>query len=327
MLRLSKRTIAYVFLLINAVCWGAALPLVKPALSFITPFEYLFGRFALAALLTTPLLVYYTWKQPGVWRALFTIFALELIGTTLTLGLVYEGLARTTALEANLIATTAPLFVVIGGIVFLKERQERHEWLGLGLALAGTFAMIFSSAQQSWTGILSLSIVGNLLVFSQNITESGYFLLAKKRYAKLPKFFITAVSFWVGALTFAPLAAWQQQLSLPHFLQSSWHNFAIPEVQLAVFYMATFGSIIGLTAYIIGQNLVEASEASLFRYLQPLIYIPLSVFFLKEPITPAILLALFCIGAGILIAEWRPRQHKKPRGGLVRRGALSSQKR
>lgn len=314
----SRRPIASVFLLINAICWGAALVIVKPALSFVSPLEYLFSRFALAALLSLPILIYYTWKQPNVWRSLSTIVWLELIGTTLTLTLVYEGLARTTALEANLIATTAPLFVVVGGVLFLKEREEKREVLGLIIALAGTLLMTFASARQTWTGILSISLLGNLLVFSQNISESGYFLLAKKRYAKIPKFFVTAVSFWIGALTFGPLSALQQGLSLPLFLSQAWDHFFIPPVFVAVTYMATFGSIIGLTAYIIGQNLVEASEASLYRYLQPLVYIPLSVLVLKEQITPLLLPSMLLIGIGVFIAEYRkknPRRSSRQRRG------------
>ena len=81
-------------------------------------------------------------------------------------------------------------------------------------------------------------------------------------------------------------------------------KFLFP-VLLAVLYMSLFGSIIGLTAYIKGQDGMEASEASLFTYLQPLVYIPLSVLWLHEQLTLTMLVAMVLIGIGVYSAEKR----------------------
>jgi drug/metabolite transporter (DMT)-like permease len=67
--------------------------------------------------------------------------------------------------------------------------------------------------------------------------------------------------------------------------------------------MATFGSIIGLTAYFAGQARMEASEAGLFTYLQPLVYIPLAWFWLGERATWPMLVAVLCVIAGVGAAE------------------------
>src|SRR5690554_5472870 len=125
-------------LLLNTVLWGAALPVVKPALSHTTPFQYLLYRFIFAALFSLPILIFYLWKKRKLWKHIPTIIGLELIGTTLALGFLYEGLARTSSLEASMIATTTPLFTTLGGILYLKEKEERHEWVGLAIALCGT---------------------------------------------------------------------------------------------------------------------------------------------------------------------------------------------
>ena len=72
--------------------------------------------------------------------------------------------------------------------------------------------------------------------------------------------------------------------------------------------MAIFGSVIGLIAYIKGQDKIEASEASLFSYLQPLIYLPLGVLLLKENISPQQLIGLGLIIIGVITAEKKPTQ-------------------
>ena len=69
--------------------------------------------------------------------------------------------------------------------------------------------------------------------------------------------------------------------------------------------MAIFGSIIGFTAYLKGQEGIEASEATLFTYLQPLIYIPMGILLLHENVSLIQIISLMIILIGVLIAEKR----------------------
>lgn len=296
-------------LLLNVVLWGAALPIVKPALATTTPFQYLLYRFTLAALFSLPILGFYFWKQKKLWKHIPVIIGLELIGTTLALGLLYEGLARTTSLEASMIATTTPLFTTLGGIFYLKEKEERHEWIGLGIALTGTILLALEPLLTGKNGQASFSFTGNMLVFFQNIATAAYFILAKKYYKKIPKFFVTSISFYVGVTTFALLSMWKLSISVPELWQTALSQLQVPSVLLASVYMALFGSIIGLTAYIWGQDGIEASEASLFSYLQPIVYIPLATIFLHEPVTWPMLVAVVLIALGVVTAEMHWRKH------------------
>jgi drug/metabolite transporter (DMT)-like permease len=221
-----SRSWGVTFMLVNVVCWGAALPIVKPALETLTPFTYLFLRFVVAGVLSLPILVWFTWKQPSVWRKLGVITAIELVGTTLALALLYEGLARTSTLEASLHTSTTPIYITFGGILFLQEKEEKREWVGLGLALLGTFFLTLEPFFSGRNGHAEFSFTGNVLVVLQNVATMAYFLLAKRWYQGLPKFFVTAVSFWVGALSFLGLSLWQggQSLTLP--LSSTWPRLA-----------------------------------------------------------------------------------------------------
>jgi drug/metabolite transporter (DMT)-like permease len=69
--------------------------------------------------------------------------------------------------------------------------------------------------------------------------------------------------------------------------------------------MAIPGSVIGLISYIEGQDRIEASEASLFVYLQPLIYLPLGLILLQEKIFTQQLVGLGLILLGVIVAEKR----------------------
>lgn len=305
---MSKRLKSYIFMIISAIAWGAFLPIVKLGFndSEITPFRFLFYRFCLAGILSLPIIVYYWKKIKHKWQTLKTIILLELIETSLALSCLYIGLSQISALEANIIATSAPLFIIFGGIIFLKERQDRHEWLGLIFAFFGT---ILITLEPLWHGNDSLisSLSGNLLIVAHNVFNAIYFLLAKKRYHKIPKLFVSSISFYVGIVTFAILSLVELDFNFAILSSNIVQELSSPMILGVIAYGAIFGSIIGLTAYIKGQDGIEASEASLFTYLQPAIYIPLGYFLLREHASALQLLSLIIIIFGVYLAS---RRHK-----------------
>lgn len=292
-----KRQLAYLLLFINTVVWGLAIPVVKPALSFTSPERFLFYRFLLASILTLPFLIL-NWKK---WKlnlkTVAKISAVELIGTTLVLWLLYYSLKFTSAVEASLVASVSPLFVVMTGIFILKEKETKREWRGLILALLGTF-IITAGPLANRNGSFSGNFWGNSLILLQNLIWAGYLVLAKKTYRKYSKLAVTVISFWVGAITFFILSL---QAGNPILMLST--EIIRTQVLLAVVYMAIFGSIIGATTYLAGQNLIEISEASLFTYLQPLIAIPVSMIFLHENLAPLTVLGMILIFIGVATGE------------------------
>jgi drug/metabolite transporter (DMT)-like permease len=305
MVKIPKRTQAYLFLLINVIFWGAALPIVKVGLEFTTPFRYLTYRYILAILFSLPILWHYFPHIKNIWKSIKIITLLELIGTTLSLGFLYVGLNRTSAIEAGLIATTTPIFITLFGIWWLHEKEERHEWVGLAIAFVGTLLLTFLPPLLDGKSMFGGTFSGNFLVFLQNIATAVYFILAKRWYKNIPKLFVTAISFYVGFITFALCSLIEVGGSANTLLSAVRVDLTHPSVWLVAFYMATFGSILALSAYIKGQDMIEASEASLFSYLQPLIYIPMSFLLLRESVSWIQLSALGVILFGVFVAEKR----------------------
>lgn len=307
---LSKRIISYLLLVLNTVVWGAALVVVKPSLEITTPFRYLLYRFIIASVLILPVIWYYCSKIKNIQKKLVSIIAVELLGTTIALGLLYAGLSHTSALEASLLTSSTPIFTVLAGIWYLREREESREVVGLVLAAIGTLVLVLLPLFLGNDHLVVPSVNGNLLIIGQNIATASYFVLAKKHYKKLPKLFVTGISFFVGAVSFAVLSLGEVGFSLNSFLAAVRLDLSAPSVWLASIYMALFGSIIGLTAYIKGQDGIEASEASLFGYLQPIVYIPLAVWFLGDVLYWQQLVGLGLVLVGVVVAERRAKKRK-----------------
>lgn len=307
----AKRTQAYLFLLLNTLVWGAFIPLVKLGFndSSISPFRFLFYRFLLAGILMTPLIISYYRKLSQPLHKTGKILLLESLQTTIGLSLLYLGLAQTTALETNLISTSLPVLVIIGGIIFLREKQERHERLGLLLAMIGTLVI---TLEPLWLGQdhFNGSLLGNLLVLGYNLVNAAYLLLAKIHYRRLPKLFVAGISFYLGIVSFAILSYLEARQTGVSLLQLISIDLQSPLAWGVIAYAAIFGSIIGLTAYIKGQDGIEASEASLFNYLQPAIYIPLGYLLLGEQATLWQISALVVIIVGVGLASRRQERTK-----------------
>lgn len=300
-MKLTKtRRLAYLALLGNTLVWGLALPIVKKGFEAgLTPTSFLLGRFFLATLFSLPIVIYLFLKDPKFKKHIhikniLKIVPLELLGTFLALFLLYQGLNRTSAIESSLIAITWPILVILGGIFFFKEKEQKHEVKGTILALIGTLFLVGEPLirNNGFTG----TVTGNLLVLGQNLCMAAYFLLAKKHYVGINKWLVTHISFWVGLISFGIIFLLSGQSF--ELVTGFWPTAAIV-------YMGIFGSIIGLTLYLIGQDKIEASEASLFTYLQPIFSVPAAILLLSESISILNFVSIVIIIFGVYLAEKR----------------------
>lgn len=301
----KRRLHAYLFLLTTNVLWAIASPVIKYTLTYVRPFAFLFWRFFLTCLIITPIYLIYRKKRAIQFSnfKLFKLFFLGALGTTISLGLLFVGMNYTTAIDAVLIDTIAPLLIVIGGAVFLNENITKIEKIGTILAFGGSLVTIIQPLLES-KALAYKNIYGNLLVLLSTITWATYCLLVRKVEAKdkekIDPLSLTSLSFFAGLITIMPLYIWEN-MTLPMSVS------IIPnsEAWLGIGFMAVFSSVIAYFTYNAGYALIEASEASIFDYLRPIMAAPLAVIWLKEQITGPFLLGAFLIFLGVFLTEYK----------------------
>lgn len=292
----TNRKQAYIALLLNAIIWGAALPLIKPAFSFITPPQYLYLRFLIAGICSLPIFLYYYHKLHPKLSYLLQVLLIELGGTVIPLLLLYEGLARTSALDASLIGATGPIFVVLGGIMFLRERESKREWQGIALSLLGSLIIVAEPIIiGKFTDTVS-SATGNLLILGYNVTWMIYALVAKKHYKHRPPLYVGSLTYLLTALIYA-LILYPTHALPPLSLMTN------PVIALPVLYMAIPGGILAFALYLYAQAKIEVSEANLFTYLNGVVAIPASYLLLGEKPSFLAVLAIIIITYGVYRAE------------------------
>jgi len=304
----KKRLTAYLLLTLTAAIWGIAGPVIKATLSFIPPFTFLFWRFLLASIIFLPFFIWLARKEKETLKTLLPIVPIGFLGIPLCLVFVFLGFERTSALDGTILSALAPIFIVLAGVFFLKEKVSKLEALGLAVAIAGSVVMV-SQPLLEGGGFAQRNLTGNILIIVSDIVWTAYVVLSKVEFKKHSPFIITAVSFFTGLIAIFPVALieqlaiidWQKSVYLP--TQSLF--YFNPAGFWGLLYMVILSSVVAYFAFELGLKLIEASEATLFAYLQPIFAAPVAVFWLGEKITPPFLLGAGIIAIGVVLTEYR----------------------
>ncbi|KKR11962.1 MAG: hypothetical protein UT39_C0001G0017 [Candidatus Woesebacteria bacterium GW2011_GWA1_39_21] len=298
----KDRLKSYTLLLVVAAIWGIAGPVIKYTLPNFPPMVFLTYRFFISTLLMLPIVWVFKPKFLYSKREIVMLTAAGLLGSTLNLGLLFLGIEKTTVLDAIIIGNTAPIFVVIGGMYFLKEKISKKELAGIIVTFFGTLIIV---VQPLFEGNLfnSQAIVGNLLIVAANIAWVFYVIITKTELKhRVDNLTMTTFTFLIGFLTSLPFALLQTKGAVNLLLMVS----AAPLLShLGVWYMAVLSGSLAYFLYQEGQRKIEASEATLFGYLSPLFAAPLAIFWLKETLSVPFIIGTAVVTIGVFIAEYK----------------------
>src|SRR4030066_823593 len=194
---------AYIELIVVAIIWGAASPVIKYTLGGFSPGVFLTYRFFISAILALIIFAVTGFKLPKNPKTLaLTLFNGFLI-STVSLGLLFLGADKTTAIDSNIISTMGPITIAFAGVFFLKEHVTKREAIGILIALTGTLITIIEPVLKSGSGLGGLE--GNLLVFASVVVTTVTAVLAKKILRNnVDAMAATNLSFIVGFITILP---------------------------------------------------------------------------------------------------------------------------
>ena len=295
---------AYILLLIVAVIWGIAGPVIKFTLVGISPFLFLAYRFGLSSIIAFLLFFLGVSKIPKNKIVLGETVLYGFLTSTVALSLLFAGLDKTTVLDMSLITMAGPLLIAIAGTLFLNERITKREKTGIGLALFGVSVIALEPLFSQNTKFSGFS--GNLLIILYLLVNVVSVIMAKKLLKKgVSPLTMTNISFVIGFLTILPFAIMQkgsvESLIIIKNLDLARH--------LGVIYMALISGNLAYFLWVKAQKTIEVGEAALFAYLYPLFAAPLAVFWLGEKITVIFIIGAMIITIGVSIAEAKKKRY------------------
>lgn len=217
---------------------------------------------------------------------------LGLTGIALFQGLVYLGLRGTPAINAVLLNTSFPLYMILVTWAMTGEGTSWRQLAGIGISALGV-AVIMS--QGELTRLLALEFhAGDVWILLALPFWAVYSVLLKRRPAEIGGLELVFFAAVAGCLLSAPVAAVERlHLDWP---APSWSLAA------AVAYLAVFPSILSFVFWNRGVAIVGPSTAGLFVHLMPAFGTLLAVLFLGEVPLAAHGVGIAVILAGVALA-------------------------
>ena len=282
-----------------SLIWGISVPVIKVTLNYLPPLTFLFYRFVIVAVLIFPIYLLQLKKHSITLKDLIPLSGIGLLATTAYLTPLYLGLDRTTALDGAILASIAPLFIVSFGFIFLHEKITKIESIGIAFVFIGSVITVIQPVIEG--GAFGYSnAIGNGLIMLANIIWATFVLWSKKSFSRFPPLLITLHSAIIAAITFLPLALIETNFSLPDYKLLITNNSLLA----GMIYMVLISYMVAYFLYQYGMSKIEISEASLFSYLQPVFAAPIAIIFLKEALTPTLIIGAAIIALGIFLAEF-----------------------
>ncbi len=308
--QIFRKPLPYIALLIAHLIWGANFVVAKVTLQEFPPMSLAFLRFALASLFLAPFFLAQTKKVKIDKKDLPKLIAIGILIITLNIAFFFEGISKTTVIDASILILTIPILSVLLGWWFLKEKIYLINIAGVTLGLAG--ALIIVGLPQLIIGNRSpQSLIGNTLIILASIAWVVGAVVSKPMLTKYSSLIVTAVAFIVGTLTFFIPAA------VEYIQNPSWVSQISTLGILGVIYMTLLSSISAYFLFEWGLSKTSVYLADLFHYIEPFVATFLAVTVLGEKMSSSLLTggALIAVGAflGTFARTKKTHHHKAHR--------------
>lgn len=299
----TRLPLVYAQLLLTALCWGALFHVGRYAVSIMSPLAAAAWRFALAALIFVPLIAWREgWSLAAIRRHGWVLAVMSAVGVFgFNTGLFF-GLQATSAVNGALIVAVAPALTTVLSALVHRRAPNAWQLIGLALGMAGVAVVV---SHGSWTLLRHLHLShGDALVLMAAACWSVYSVLPQRFIRGLSPMQISGSTIIGGAVLMIVLAG----TTSPDFLQ-------MPPVngQLAIAFMAIFGSVLAYVWWNDGVKTVGAAQAAVFMNFVP-VFAALIGVLRGEHLGAAQILGAVLVIAGVLAstALQRPARPASP---------------
>ncbi len=286
----------YISMVFINVMWGLSFIASKHAMNVgFTPMLLALWRYILAAAVLVPAVIAKEKRLRIEKRDILPMILSSLFGITLYYFFEYQGIKRTSTVNASLILAAIPILTLIVDTAAMKTRLRLPQAIGSILSLLGVYLVVRYGGEPGKT-----SVTGDLLVVGASLVWVGYIYVSRKLRDRH-----TSLS----------MNAWQAIFSLPTLFalafieKGEWQP--IPwDGWLSMAGLALICS--ALCYFLYGSALSHLSPVaiSIFINLIPLVTILGGVAFLKETVTVMQLSGGLLIVASIFLVNLPEKKAK-----------------
>lgn len=278
--------------------WGLAFVAIKQALAHMSWITLTFLRFAVADVLFAGYLLATRQVRSPPWRSdLPMLLLLAFLGFTgyhlfLNLG---ETDPSVSAGTAALIVASAPAFIAIFAMPFLKERIGRLQILGIAIAFAGLAVMISLARPESQFQFRASE--GAVAVLPPAIFSALYAVLGKGYLRRYLPFTFVAWTLLIGTLLLVPLIIATGRGFLADLTTMGLGGW------MPVLYLGIFPTFVGYGIWFRALARLPTASAGAYIYVSTLVAVIGGIAILGESVTLATVGGGGMVIAGVVLAQ------------------------
>lgn len=233
-------------------------------------------------------------------KSLLTLFLMGFFGITVSNGIQFTGLQYSSVGNMTLISTTAPVITVILARIFLNERLNLIQIIGIIISFFGTLYLLSGGTLSTFTQMNFNK--GDIYFFIGEVAWVIYILLSIPILKKISVLSATAWSGLFGSILTALFAHYSVGLQIVPLSTLGIYSFL---------FIILGGGITAMICWNLGTKKVGASNSAIFLNLLPVVGIISAYFTLNEPITLQKILSGIFIILGVYITTHSHKFIKK----------------
>lgn len=285
----------YAALILAVIFWGFSFIATKIVLQSLTPFCLIFLRFSLASVFFGVLL--FRKNAPPISPTTFKkLIALAIFQPGLYFFFETYGLKYTTATKTSLILATIPIIVLMLSTLFLKERLQLLNIIGVICSIFGVSLLIFGG---NTTESLGDMMTGDMLIAGAVLSAAIYTIFARHLGQTISPVQITGLQTIFGTFLFLPFFIWDAQ-------HVQWADAFKIEVIVSVLGLTVFATIGAFSCYNYALSKIAAARASVFVNAIPLVTAFGAWFLLGETLTATQMVGGGVVIGAVFLANYRP---------------------
>ncbi|HTC19018.1 MAG TPA: DMT family transporter [Stellaceae bacterium] len=283
----------YLLLTLCMVIWSGNWVLGRAVRDDVPPVALTFARWAISALCLAPLAIpRLKGKGAILKRHAGLIAALGFLGVGFFQVAVYTGLRFTGAINAVLMNSVAPMFIIAIAWLIDGDRVTPRQFLGMLISFAGIVVIV---TRGEFEQLLHLHFnIGDLIIFFAMPAWGFYCVLLRRVPKSLDTLGLLFAVNIAGLAMIAPAAA----VEVLFFQAPRWTLFNLG----TVLYIGVFASFLAYICWNRGVELVGANRAGFTTHLLPAFTTLLAVIFLGEELHPYHIVGIAVVLFGVYLA-------------------------
>lgn len=198
-------------------------------------------------------------------------------GVALNMLMFFEGLARTSPINASLIMVTTPMLVILIGFMMKLEKVTPSRILGILIGTGGAFMLIASKGTANGNNPQAMgNWLGDLFIFINAASYAVYLVIVRPLMKIYNPVTVMLWSFSFGILFVMPFG-------FNELMQANWHALT-PSLWGAVLFTLIATTFIAYILNAWALQSVSSSVVGSYVYLQPVLGTAIAVFFGNYPL-------------------------------------------